>query len=73
MTPVEPELWPRTHPDQNWGKEGTSLTLQWLEFHASTAGTGSIPGWGTMSPRAMQHDQKKKWGGQEKGRKAECS
>ena len=27
---------------------GTSLAVQWLELHASTAGgTGLIPGWGT--------------------------
>ena len=60
MTSVEPELWPRTHPDQNWRKEGTSLAVQWLEFHTSTAEIGSIPGWGTMSSRAIQHDKKKK-------------
>ena len=69
MTPVEPELWPRTHPDQNWGKEGTSLAVQWLEFHTSTAEIGSIPGWGTTSSRAIQHDQKKKKKKKKSGRK----
>ena len=41
--------------------EGTSLAVQWLRLHASTAGgTGSIPGCGTKIPHAMWHGQKKK-------------
>ena len=32
---------------------GTSLAVQWLRLHASTAGgTGSIPSWGTKIPPA---------------------
>ena len=35
--------------------------VQWLRLHASTAGgTGSIPGWGTKIPQAVQCRQKKK-------------
>ena len=38
---------------------GTSLAVQWLRLHTSTAGdTGSIPGWVTKIPRAVQHGQK---------------
>ena len=33
---------------------GTSLVVQWLGLHASTAGgQGSIPGWGTKIPHAL--------------------
>ena len=36
-------------------KIGTSLAVQWLGLCASTAGgMGSIPGWGTKIPHAMQ-------------------
>ena len=39
---------------------GTSLTIQWLGLHASNAGgVGSIPGWGTKIPHAVQHGQRK--------------
>ena len=39
---------------------GTSLSVQWLRFHASTAGgTGSTPGQGTKIPQAVWHDQNK--------------
>ena len=39
---------------------GTSLEIQWLRLHASTAGgAGSIPGQGTKIPHAMWCDQKK--------------
>ena len=39
----------------------TSLVVQWLRLHASTAGgTGSIPGQGTKIPHATQSSQKKK-------------
>ena len=32
-------------------KKGTSLAVQWLRLHASTAeGMDSIPGWGTKDP-----------------------
>ena len=31
---------------------GNSLVIQWLGFHASTAGgIGSVPGWGTKIPQ----------------------
>ena len=37
----------------------TSLAVQWLKLHASTAGsTGSIPGEGTKIPHAIQHSHK---------------
>ena len=37
---------------------GTSLAVQWLTFHASTAGDmGSIPGQGTKIPHALWHGQ----------------
>ena len=40
---------------------GTSLVVQWLRFCASNArSAGSIPGWGTKIPHAVQHGQKKK-------------
>ena len=40
---------------------GTSLAVQWLKLHASTAGdVGLIPSWGTKIPHAMRHGQKKK-------------
>ena len=39
---------------------GNSLAVQWLGLHAPTAGgTGSIPSWGTKSPHATEHSQKK--------------
>ena len=38
-----------------------SLVVQWLGLCASTAmGPGSIPGWGTKIPQAVQPGQKKK-------------
>ena len=38
---------------------GTSLAVQWLRLHASTAGgAGSIPGRGTKIPHAAWHSQK---------------
>ena len=37
----------------------TSLVVQWLRFHASTAGeTGYIPGWGTKIPYASWCNKK---------------
>ena len=40
---------------------GNSLVAQWLGLHAPTAGgPGSIPGWGTKIPHAVQRSQKKK-------------
>ena len=40
---------------------GTSLVVQWLRLHASTAeGTGSIPGGRNKISHATRHDQKKK-------------
>ena len=40
---------------------GTSLVVQWLRLHASTAGgAGSIPGWGTKIPHALWYGKKKK-------------
>ena len=42
---------------------GNSLAVQWLGLHALTAeGPGSIPGWGTKIPQAVQCDQKNKVG-----------
>ena len=42
-------------------KSGTSLAVQWLRLHASTAGSaGLIPGWGTKIPHATTRQQKKK-------------
>ena len=39
---------------------GTSLAVQWLGLHASSAwGTGSIPGRGTEILQAIQRSQKK--------------
>ena len=50
------------------GKKGFSLAVQRLGLHASTArGMGLIPGWGTKMPHAMQHRQKKKKRGRQKG------
>ena len=38
---------------------GNSLEVQWLELGTFTAkGPGSIPGWGTKVPQAVQHGQK---------------
>ena len=40
---------------------GTSLAVQWLRLHTSSAGgVGSIPGRGTKVPNATWHGQKKK-------------
>ena len=40
---------------------GTSLAVQWLRLHTSSAGgMGSIPGRGTKIPHAVQGGQKKK-------------
>ena len=40
---------------------GNSLVVQWLGLCVFTAEcAGSIPGWGTKIPQAMQHGQKKK-------------
>ena len=39
-------------------KRRTSLAVQWLRLHASTAGgTGWIPGWRTKIPHATRHSQ----------------
>ena len=39
--------------------QGLPWWFWWLRLHASAAGgAGSIPGWGTKIPCAMQHDQK---------------
>ena len=41
--------------------EETSLAVQWLRLHASSArGMGLIPGWGTKTPHAMSCSQKMK-------------
>ena len=40
---------------------GTSLAVQWLSLHTSTAGSvGSLPGQGNKILHAMQHGKKKK-------------
>ena len=37
----------------------TSLAVKWLRLYATTTGgEGSIPGWETKIPHAMQHGQK---------------
>ena len=52
---------------------GTSLAVQWLELHASTAGgIGSIPSWGTKILQAARHSQKKK-PKEKKKRLTDCS
>ena len=39
----------------------TSLVVQWLRLHASTAGgMGSIPSWGSQIPHATWRGKKKK-------------
>ena len=39
---------------------GTYLMVQWLGFHTSTSGgTGSIPGWGTKTPKLLGVDKRK--------------
>ena len=41
---------------KNIAQEGTSLAVQWLRLCGSNAGAmGSIPGWGTKIPHAVQH------------------
>ena len=43
------KVWSAIHLHRNH-RVGTSLVVQWLRLHASTArGPGSIPGWGTGS------------------------
>lgn len=43
--------------DHSW----TSLAVQWLRFHSSTArDMGCIPGWGTKISHAAQQSQKNK-------------
>ena len=47
--------------NQNKQKEGTSLAVQWLGLHASTAGgSGSITGWGTDPPGCAAQPKKKR-------------
>ena len=42
---------------------GTTLVVQWLRLHTSTAGGGgSIPGQGTKISHALGHGQKRKGG-----------
>ena len=57
----ESELW-QIQIDNIRNERGeTSLAVQWLRIHASTAGgTGSIPGQGTKILNALQCGQKKK-------------
>ena len=46
-------------PDSKLVPLGTSLVVQWLRLHASTAGAmGLIPGQGTKIPHAAEHSQK---------------
>ena len=45
---------------QKGGAPGSSLAVQWLRLCTSSAGgEGSIPGYGTKIPHAVQHSQKK--------------
>ena len=40
---------------------GTSLVVQWVRLHASSAGgAGLIPGWGPKIPHTAQYGQKEK-------------
>ena len=49
------------HHKEHWTIQETSLAVQWLSLHASTAGgMGSIPGGGTKIPDATWCGQKKK-------------
>ena len=51
----KPHTHTHTHTKEN------SLVVQWLGLGSFTAkGPGSIPGWGTKIPQAMQRGQKKK-------------
>ena len=44
---------------QSANTAGTSLVAQWLRLRTANArGTGSIPGWGTKIPHAVQYGQK---------------
>ena len=53
-------------PETQNGNKGTSLVVQWLRLHTSTAGDmGSIPGRGTKIPHGAQGSQKKKNGNKE--------
>ena len=46
---------------KNVGHVGSSLAVQWLRLHASTArGMGLIPGQGAKIPHTMWHGQLKK-------------
>ena len=48
------------HLKKNYIIGGASLVVQWLRLHASTAGGAVlIPGWGTKTPHAAWHGQKK--------------
>ena len=58
-------------------KAGTSLAVQWLRLHASSAGgCGSIPGRGTKIPHAARRGQKIKKRNKDKaedrGESGEC-
>ena len=54
--------------------QGTSLEVQWLRLHASTAGfTGLIPDQGSKIPHAMQCGQKKKKKDKKIQKKVDCS
>ena len=60
ISPMAMERFLAQFLQQNGGK-GTSLVVQLLRLHVSTAGdVGSIPGQGTKIPHAMQHGQKMK-------------
>ena len=51
----------KENENTNQKRYETSLVVQWLRPHASTAGVmGSIPGQGTKIPHAMWRSQKKK-------------
>ena len=54
------QAWNLSLPSYQRVLPGTSLAVQWLRLHASTAeGEGSIPGWGTKIPHAAQCSQNK--------------
>ena len=58
---VSLKFWPMKQCQRKKWSTGTSLVVQWLGFHASTAGgTGLTPDEGTKILRATQYGQKNK-------------
>lgn len=60
-------------PPQTKILRDTSLVVQWLRLHASTARSrGSIPSWGAQIPYTAQHSQYK-FSKQNRTQPSECS